>query len=727
MKQASIVVSGPAPALPGESQGGFAGPAGEREAVWPFLEVLARRRRLTMGIFAVTLATVAGLTAIAPKSYTTHVELIAGASGSAGESSAAAQTTLPVLNALLAASNMQSSETYVQMLRETPVMMRTIADLHLGLSPQRLLDHVTVKPVTNTSIVDLAVSWRDPQGSARVANGIASSIVAFRRDLVTRQADTMIAELEHQLQPAGTEMRQAADALAQYQARIGVADAVAQTQNTLAASAALDQKAAQAPLEAQQAAASLKIVEAQLARTPASVSGGGSTQPNPIAAQLRTQLAQVEIQLQTALRQYTEDYPAVKTLRAQKDQLERELAKQPATIVASQSTVANPIAQQLAQTASQLRVQAAAAQSQIDTVRRQRAALDVQIRRLPAQTQRLAELQRRARMTEFVYAAVSRKLSDATIARTTTLSDIAVIQPASAADSTVAPNVPLNLVLGAIVGLIIALTGTVVVDFLDGSIKTEHDVEARLALPVLATLPMLGTAAKPAAPWVQRVMIESVLHLVTSLRYASSSELKTVAFTSASPGEGKSTVALAAAIAYAAMTPRALIVDADLRCPTLHAKMGLSNERGLSDALVGTASFHEVVRATQHPGLDAVTSGTHTTNPAGLLQSEAFERFLATARAAYTMVIVDATACGPVADATLVCSRVDGSVFVVARDETDIRIALKSMRRLHASGVRNILGAVLNKIVPSKDEIGAYGLVGDEGARALPFPPARSA
>lgn len=724
MKQAPIAV--PAPALPGESPAGWAAPAGEREAVWPFLEALGRRRRLAAAIFAVTLASVAGLTAISPKSYTTHVELIAGASGGSGDS-ANAQTALPVLNALLAASNMQSSETYVQMLRETPVMARTIADLHLPLTPAKLLDRVTVKSITNTSIVDLAVSWRDPAGSARVANGIASSIVAFRHDLVARQADTTIAELQRQLDPAGDEMRRAADELARYQAQVGIADAAAQTQSTLAASAALDQKAAQAPIDAQQAAASLKVVEAQLARTPSSISGGGSSQPNPVAAQLRTQLAQVDVQLETALRQYTEDYPTVKALRAQKTQLERELAKQPAMIVASENTVANPMAQQLSQAASQLRVQLAAAQSQIETVQRQRAALEAQIRRLPLQAQRLAELQRRARMTEFVYDALNHKLSDATVARTTTLSDVAVIQAASAQDATVAPNLSLNLVLGAIVGLIIAVTGAIVVDFLDGSIKTESDVEERLALPVLATLPSLGTSGKPAPPWVQQVMIESVLHLVTSLRYASSTELKTVAFTSASPGEGKSTVALAAAIAYAAMTPRALIVDADLRCPTLHAKMGLDNERGLSDALVGTASFHEVVRPTQHPGLDAVTSGTHTTNPAGLLQSEAFERFLAAAREAYAMVIVDATACGPVADATLVCSRVDGSVFVVARDETEIRLALRSMRRLQASGVRNLLGAVLNKMAPSKHEIGSYGIAAEDGSRALPFPPARSA
>ena len=724
MNQSPIVVR--SPSVASFHDGGFSGSIGDPHAIWPFLAILARRRWLAVGILVFTLVLVAALTIVAPKVYTTHLELLTGGSGNV-DSSQSAQTSLPVLNALLAASNAQSSETFVEMLRETPALTRTIDKLHLSVSPNELLGHVFARPVTNTSIVDLAITWDDPNQSARIANGLAESIVALRRQLVTRQADAVIAELNAQLEPAGNAMHDAADRLAQYQARIGIADAATQTQTTLQAAAALEQKAAQAQVDSQQAAASLRVVEAELARTPPSIAAGGSSQPNPIAAQLRTQLAQVDVQLQTALRQYTDQHPTVVALREQQQQLRAELAKQPATIVATRNTMANPAAQQLTQARATLRAQIAAAQAQLTTVRAQRAVLETKIRTLPAQTRVLADLDRRAKQTEFVYAAMSRKLSDATIARTTALADVTVVAPASAKDASVSPNLFFNLVIGAIVGLVIAVMGALVVDFLDGSVRTEDDVEERMALPVLTTVPALGTRKKPPAPWVRQILVESIHHLVTSLRYASSTPLKTVAFTSAAPGEGKSTVALATAIEYAAMNPRALIIDADLRRPTLHHKLGIEKGFGLSDALVGTASFDEVVRTTKYAGLDAVTSGTATANPAGLLQSNAFEAFLAAARSAYTMVIVDATACGPVTDATLVCTKVDGSIFVVASNETDVRFALKAIRRLQASGVRNVLGAVLNKAETRKSDIGAYGILADDGSRSLPVPTARDA
>jgi polysaccharide biosynthesis transport protein len=712
------------PRLPGASDPvPVPGGLGDPDAIWPFFEVLGRRRWLVLGIFLLTLATVAALTVISPKAYTTHAELLAGASG--GSSDPSAQTTLPVLNALLAASNTQSSETYIEMLRGTPVVARTISDLRLPITPTRLLDHIVVKPIPSTSIVDLAVTWGDATGSERIANGLAASIVGFRRDLVAGQASTVIAELDRQLPPAAKNVRAAADRLARYQSGVGIADAAEQTKSTLAAAAALDQKAAQAQVDEQQTAAQLRVVEAQLAHTPASVANGGSTQPNPIAVQLQTQLAQVDVQLQTALKEYTDSHPTVRNLRAQQHQLHDELARQPETTVATRMTIANPIAQQLAESALTLRSQAAAAKAQLATIGIQRAALAIRIRTLPAQTQRLAKLQSDAKTAEFVYGALQQKRSDAAIAATTTLSDVTLIQPASAAGAVVSPSLLFNLVVGAIVGLAIALAGAVVVDFLDGSVKTEDDVEERLALPVLSTVPLLGSGKKPPAKWIESVMIESILQLVTSLRYASSEGLHTVAFTSASPGEGKSTVAMAAAIAYASITPRALIVDADLRCATLHRNLGLPNDLGLSDALVGNASFRDVVRPTKHTGLDAVTSGTKTPNPAGLLQSPAFGAFLAEARREYAMVVVDATACGGIVDASLICSRVDGTVFVLARNETDVRAALKAMRRLRGAGVVNLLGAVLNKVVPRKSEIGPYGTLAADGSRVLPLPPDR--
>lgn len=714
-------------ALPGD--GGYGYTSGEQQnAFGTFLEVLARRRWLCLALFVFTLSATITLTAILPKTYTTHVKFIAGSGAmSSTDATASAQTSLPVLNALLAASAAQSSETYAEMLKETPAVTRVISELNLKVTPDQLLSHVLVKPITNTSILDVAVSWSDPQRSAVIANALAAAFVELRRDLVANQADGAIAELSRQLPATEARMRDSATMLTSFEARTGMADVQTQTQNTLAIANQLDTKLAAVQVDEQQAKASLNVVQAQLAHTPATASGGGSTQPNPVAAQLQTQLAQVDVQLKTALEQYTPEHPAVKALQAQEAQLRGELAKQPQMIVASRATVANPLYQQLMQQASILRSQVASDAAQISVLGKQRQAADPAIRALPAATQRLSDLKRQAKLSEDVYDALRQKLNDATIAKTMALSDVTVTQQASADDYTVTPNMMLNTMVGFLLAIIVGLTGALIVDYFDGSVKKEEDIEERIALPLLGTLPALGSPLRPPALWVKTVMIESLLHLVTSLRYAASGEMRAIAFTSSAQGEGKSTVSLNTAIAYAELQPRVLLVDADLRIPSIHRKLGIENGPGLSDLLVGNATFDDVVTTTKHAGLDVVTSGTSTPNPLRLLQSESFDRFLDIAKERYKVVIVDATASGGVADAAAVCAKADGTVFVLARGETDVRAARRALARLHTAGVKNVLGAVLNKVAPHKSEIGAYGEIASTGGRQFPLPPARSA
>jgi capsular exopolysaccharide synthesis family protein len=720
----------PGTTRPAALPGGVMQQGNEENAFAVFLEMLARRRRLSVGLFVFTLALVIVLTAILPKQYTTHVKFIAGAgpgNAQADTQQQTPQTGLPILNALLAASALQSSETYAVMLRETPTVGRVVSELKLNISPTELLRHVVVKPITNTSILDVAVTWGDRKTSAAIANAVASSFVDMRRDLIANQADAATGELSRQLPDAERKMRDAATALTSFETRTGIADVQTQTQSTIAMANQLDQKLAQVQVDQQQAAASLRVVQAQLARTSATSSGGGSVQPNPVAAQLKNQLAQVQVQLQTALQQYTEEHPTVKALRSQEQEIKKELAGQPATIVAATQTVANPLYQQLNQQAATLRAQVAADGAQIEVLRRQRAAADPAIRALPAATQRLTDLKRQAKLTEDVYNALRQKLNDAAIAKTTALSDVTVLAPATPESASVSPNFLMNLVLGLVLAAIVAIAGALIVDHLDGSVKKEEDVEERLALPLLGSVPSLGTSTRPPAPWVQTVMVESIFHLVTSLRYASSGELRTVAFTSAVQGEGKSTIALNTAIAYAELRPRVLLVDADLRIPSLHRKLGIENGAGLSDLLVGTAELEDVVRPTKHAGLDIVTSGTPTPNPLRLLQSESFDRFLEAAKERYEVIVIDASASAAVADSAVVCTKTDGTVFVIACGETDVRVAQRAIAKLQTSGVRNLLGAVLNKIMPRKSEIGAYGQLSGTGSRAFPLPPASRA
>src|SRR5579884_125607 len=692
------------------------------DAFGAFVAVLSRRFVLAVVLFAFTLGAAIGLTMITPKKYTTHVKMIAGSSGPADDPSAMGQTTtLPLLNALLAASAAQSSETYAEMVRTPASAALVVKQLHLNVSPDAILANVMVKPLTNTSILDVAVKWRDPVTSAAIANSLAGAFINARHDLIVQQADRAITELNRQIPAAEAKMRQDAAALTAFQARTGIADVQTQTVNAITTENQLDTRLAAAEVDRRQAQASLAVVRAQLARTPHVVPNGGSTQPNPIAEQLRTQLAQNSVALNNAHALYTDENPMVQRLQEEREHILQELARQPATVVAAQTTVTNPLYTQLDGQAAQLGSQIASDDAQIATLSRQRAAAAPKISALPASSQRFADLKRKATFSENVYNALRQKLNDATIAKTTALSDVTVIDEARWYENTVTPKLFVNIAIGIVLGLVVAIVGALIVDYFDGSLKTQDEIESRLGVPMLGSVPELRDPNR-AAPWLQRVMVESTFHLATSLRYASSGELRTVAITSATHGEGKSTIALNTALAYAELGPRVLLVDADLRLPSLHQRFGMDRAPGLSDVLAGTATAAEAIRPTKHAGLDVVLSGSPSPNPVRLLQSSSFDDFLAVAREQYAVVVIDATACGAVTDAAAVCTKCDGTVFVASSGETDARVALRAIAKLKAAGVRKVLGAVLNKAAARRSEIGAYGEVAANGARALPLP-----
>jgi uncharacterized protein involved in exopolysaccharide biosynthesis len=206
-------------------------------------QALLRRRRVFGAVAIGSYLLIAAYTLFMPRTYTTHVKLIAG---SANPTQAAGQgggnTTLPLLNALLAATGVQSSETFAELFQENPVANATIEQLKLPMTTSELLNHVKVQGVVNTSVLDLAVSWSNPEMSAKVANAFAQSFVDHERSLVGTQADGAIKTLSAQLPAAETDALRGETALTQFQAKNDMADLQTRTQNTMNAAAALDAK-----------------------------------------------------------------------------------------------------------------------------------------------------------------------------------------------------------------------------------------------------------------------------------------------------------------------------------------------------------------------------------------------------------------------------------------------------------------------------------------------------
>ncbi|HEY0393301.1 MAG TPA: polysaccharide biosynthesis tyrosine autokinase [Candidatus Elarobacter sp.] len=699
-------------------------------AIWhSFVATLLRRRTLFLAVAGGVLGIVALMTLLTPKTYTTFVKLIAGNPNAVAQNPQQVQTGLSVLNALMIPNAAQSAETYAELISETPVVQRVIDNLNLKTDVKTLQGAVRVKPVTNTNIIALQVTWRDPEMSAKIANEFATVFVARESELVAGGASGAIEFLNKQIPPAEKRLRAAEAAVTRFETSHNIADINSQTSSIVASAANVDAKINQVELDKRQADAQIASLSSQLSGMKQLAGGGSSIAQNPVLAQLRAQLAQLQVDLAAAEQQYTDSHPAVVALKQKIADIKRQIARQPATIVATTSTIANPVYQQVSQQLSAAKSMSQSASDQLATLAKQRAAINPQLNALPAQSAMLLSLKREQKLAEDMYNALQQKRNDAQVAKATGISDVTITQAASAALAAKSPHVMLNLIIGAIAGVLLGLGVVFLVDWFDGRIRDEREVEGELGLPVLASIPLLpsgdGAAAIPAN--VRTAAMESYFQLVLAMRYSSDRPLRSVTVTSPLQGDGKSTVAMnvAGALGEIAVSSieheaRILIIDADMRRPSLHKKFDVRNELGLSDVLIGRASLMQAVQRTDRPGVDILTSGTQSPNPIKLLQSTRFDAMLREARERYATVIVDAPAIVPVFDAAILANKTDGTVMILSAGNTDRRSTRRAIARLESVGVNELIGTVVNRSTAAVADYSDYFASSAAALRELP-------
>jgi capsular exopolysaccharide synthesis family protein len=563
------------------------------------------------------------------------------------------------------------------------------------VSPRDLLARVNVKPVVNTPILDLSVTWRDPHTSAKLANAFGSAFIDRERGFVQSQAIAALGFLSGELPQAQARMRSTAAQLAGYQASNGFVDAGSHTQDVVKQAAAVDAKIEATTLDSREASALLNNARQQLAAMPATVNAARQTSVNPILADLRSKLESVDVQLQQARQQYTDAHPLVVSLRKQHESLLQQIAQQPAEINSQNTLSPNPVYQTLQEQVSQYQQRMDGDRAELALLHRQRDKMAPVLQTLPQKSLELANLQQQAKLASDLYTALEQKYSDALIARSTALSDISVVQPATADTAVVRPNLRINVLAALIVGLLLASIAILILDAVEHRVRLGIADARVLGLPLIGRIPAFAPVSRSMLPWVQSMTIEAFLHLCVTLRLKTKPPLRSLAISSPCRGDGKSTVAFNLAKAMATLEPRVLLVDADMRMPTLHTHAGCPNDAGLSDILTGNRTLGESVRQISQ-NLDLLTAGTGAHNPVSLLQGTPLDDMLQTALEQYRMVIVDTPALASVTDALLVTARVDGTALVVAENRTDEDTARRILAEFSAIGLKNVLGIVLN-------------------------------
>ena len=281
------------------------------------------------------------------------------------------------------------------------------------------------------------------------------------------------------------------------------------------------------------------------------------------------------------------------------------------------------------------------------------------------------------------------------------------------------------LVLGTFAGM----GAAVLKDRLDHVYHSPQEVETDLNQPLLAHMPyvaqfegvrrdqrMLLTDIETKIPDVDRYQRfyyqEALRNLYTSLRFLQSDvQLRSLAFTSSTPSEGKSLVTILFARILSELGIRVLVVDADLRKPQLHHRLGLDNLRGLSNLITEQDThWSEVVqKAGGEAKFDAITSGRRSPNPPRLLSSERMQQLVKDIAASgrYDMVIYDAPPVLGLADAALLAEQLDGVMLLVGLSKVDRSLPEQAMKRLLSSRAK-VLGIVTNARRPRGEVAGAY-------------------
>ncbi len=194
----------------------------------------------------------------------------------------------------------------------------------------------------------------------------------------------------------------------------------------------------------------------------------------------------------------------------------------------------------------------------------------------------------------------------------------------------------------------------------------------------------------------------------TNIQYASvDNELKSIVITSSAPEEGKSSSAANLAVVYAQQGKKVLLVDADMRKPTVHYTFRLDNLTGLSNLLVGEASIQQATNETDVENLDVISCGPIPPNPSELLGSKKMEQFINEVSTAYDIILFDTPPVLAVADAQILANLSDGSLLVVRSKQTEYETAQKAVEVLDSAQAK-LLGSILNDVEKKKNNYYYY-------------------
>lgn len=639
----------------------------------------------------------------------------------------------------LSYSSMNDLGTQIEFIRSFPVMERVAVDLGRvdpNTSPEEkksatylniiynLGQEITAQREGDTNIIRISATSDEPELAERMANSATSAYrvenIAARNRLVTdskRFVEEQLASLEKQLNDSEDSLR----TFKENEGRVFLADEARAALDTFTKLEEQYNDVLRKRTEGERQIEVLKRSDAVIGNQTGRIF---TEEQNALLTILNQRLLDLIQERDTLLINYTQDHPQVVEQQKKVDNVKSEMIQE-------------------------LKSKVVTLMDREEALQEQRRHYRQRYLGYPRAAIQMSRLEREVKVNTDLLATLKAKHQELLIKGAERIEEVSIIAPAITPSTPInASNVTMNLMIGGLMGCFLGIVLAFGRESFDTSIGTIEGVEEFLKVPVLGIIPQLDhkvlkemaletlppdtspSAAESLSKLIclldpKSVLSESLRSLKTNIQFASlDRRVKSIIFTSAALGEGKSTCVINLAITMAQEGIKVLLVDADLRKPIVHQRLGIEREPGLVDALVGTTSWRSYVRSATDlmlgtvgvdrflstPGLDnlhVITSGSESGNPNEFLNINKIKALIAEMQEDYDMVLIDTPPILPVTDAVAFSSRVDGTILVYQVGRIG-RNALKRAKFLLDHAQANVLGVVLTNV---KSEVTPeYGL-----------------
>lgn len=540
---------------------------------------------------------------------------------------------------------------------------------------------LSVEPVRNSRLVRINFESADRKLSADALNALAQNFIALnleRRYDASAYAKTF---LEENLAQTKAKLEESERGLVDFQRQQQIIN-VDEKQNVLAQTmAAYNAAAAKAGEDRLKAEAIYREYQGNPQSAPQMID-------NKSMASLREQRTKLQVEYQDLSRIYKPAFPKMQQLSASIDEIEKKIAEEAEIVRRSIEGAYNVAVKQ----ESSVNAKLEAAKKDV---------LDLQGRSI-----RYSILKREVDTNRSLYDGLLQRLKEVGVQAGVGTNNVTVVDSALTPTAPFKPSLSKNLQIAAALGLMLGIGLAFFLEYLDDSVQQPEDMERASHLPVLGVIPLIkpkrGQESAALALLshldARSAFAEAYRSVRTALQFATREGApRQFVVTSTMAKEGKSTTALALAINFAQTGQSVLLIDADLRSPSIHSLVDIDNSRGLSNFLSSNLPALSVVRPTSIPNLYVIPSGPPPPNPVELLSGPKLLGLLEEMGRRFPSVILDSPPVLGIADALVLGNQVGSVLFVVAAGATrkaHMRAALKRLRQASVAPI----GALMTKL-----------------------------